>query len=154
MSTAKEKADVVLIVIKRIVKWVVIAAAVFFGFVFLVHRAEEERHKERIELEDKVVVNAVVPDDKDCEVDYPYLYTVVNKTEKTVERVTFAVEIRRQGFSTPLNAFTQIAEDKILKPNEGYVRCFKAYSDTGGRNPVTEKNVDIKITNKIVYFYE
>jgi hypothetical protein len=156
MSQANEKAEAILIVIKRILKWIAITVAVIVGaitiFVQYSDWASERREKARFAKEDKVVVKALYPEEKDCQEGYPYLYTVVNNTNQTVRKVTFQVEITKKGFSKVLNSRTEIEEDKILKPNEGYGRCFRATSEESYSKQVTEKDVVINITRKSVEF--
>lgn len=156
MSSANERAEAILIVIKRILKWIAITVAGIAGAIFLFVQYSDwsfdRDEKKRFEKEAKVVVNAIYPDGKDCQEGYPYLYTVVNNTKETVRRVTFQVEIKKKGFSSTLNTRTELTEDKILKPNEGYGRCFRATSNEDYVKPVKEKDVEIHIVAKSVEF--
>lgn len=158
MSSANERAEAILIVIKRILKWIAIVVAALAGVITIFVQYSDWEYDKRIkaeqELEDKVVVNAVYPDGKDCQEGYPYLYTVVNKTDRTVKKVNFEVEVMRKGFSKTLNQITEIEEDKILKPNEGYGRCFRVISNEDFKSQVTEKEVTIGISRKEVEFGE
>ncbi len=155
MSQTNEKAEAILIVIKRILKWIAITVAVIAGaitiFVQYSDWSYEKREKARFEREAKVVVTAGYPDGKDCQEGFPYFYGVVNNTNQTVKKVTFQVEIKKKGFSKTLNSRTEIEEDKILKPTEGYGRCFRATTEDY-TTPLKEKDVEIVITRKSVEF--
>jgi hypothetical protein len=62
------------------------------------------------------------------------------------------VGIKRIGFSSNINRYTSIDEDKIIPNNEGYGRCFRAEDANDYRKNLTEKDVDIVITYKNVTF--
>lgn len=165
MSSASEKAEVILIVIKRIIKWILITAMIIAGIILIViiHgdyrynrdmdlRLEYEREKQ--ELEGNVVINAMHAAGMGCQKDYPYFYSVKNNTNKTVRMVKFKVDLMRKGFSKPLNEITELEEDKILKPGESYGRCFRVISNEDYVTPVTERFVDITVSGKRIEFSE
>jgi hypothetical protein len=156
MADANQTAEAVLIVIKRIFKWIVIAlivVSVCIGIVALILDYTSTIESRKKQEQDNKVSIVASRNDEQCTSSYPYFYGIVNGSEKTVNNVKFSVEIRRKGFSSALNSYTSIDEDKILKPGEGYGRCFRATKkDYDG--DVKDKDVDIIVTYKDVTFQE
>jgi hypothetical protein len=148
------KVEAILTVIKKLLKWILLillAIVILFGafFYYLDYKDKEERVK-RKKLEDKVSIS-VYYSGKTCSPGYPYFYGIVNNGDLVVNQVTFTVELRRKGFSRILNSYTSLTEDKILKPGEGYGRCFRASRDGVGGD-LTETDVDISVVYKNVIF--
>ncbi len=158
MSSANEKAEIILIVIKKALRWIVTILLLMIGTVTIYIQYSDwnyEKHKKATqELDDKVVVKAVYPDHNECPADYPYLYLVMNNTNKTVKSVFFKVDAQKKGFSRTLNDLKQIEEYKILKPDEGWAGCFKLISNTDFKTPITEKDIVINISDKKIEFME
>jgi hypothetical protein len=154
MSSSQEKAEVILIVIKRILKWLLIASitiTILVGVIasYIDYKNTQEYTKKR-EEEDKVIIFADYHK-SDCQTGYPYYYIIENLSDKIVTKVTFTVEVKKKGFSSALNSYTSIDEDKILNPKERYTRCFRAQKkDYDGE--VKEKDVEIVVTYKDVTF--
>lgn len=143
-----------LIAAKKIFKKILIAASsiiiiTILIFVYLDYKQGKERDKKR-SLESKVEVIAWYKE-PGCDVGFPYFYGVVNKSDKTVTKVNFTVEIRKKGFSSALNSYTNLDEDKILNPGEGYGRCFRA-QNKNYNGDVKEKDVEIIVKYKDVTF--
>ena len=152
MSDAKVRAEAILIVIKRILKWLGLSFLCIGLLFFIAYQYEEYRAKERKEIEDKVSIRAFYPKEGPCSKDFPYQYIVFNESGKVVEKVTFTVGIKRSGFSSDINRYTSIDEDKIIPNSGAWSRCFRAEdANQYGRN-LTEKDVDIVITYKDVKF--
>ncbi len=152
MSDAKVRAEAILIVIKRILKWLGLSFLCIGLLFFIAYQYEEYRAKERKEIEDKVSIRAFYPKEGPCSKDFPYQYVVFNESGKVVEKVTFTVGIKRSGFSSNINRYTSIDEDKIIPNNEGWSRCFRAEDANQYGRYLTEKDVDIVITYKDVKF--
>jgi hypothetical protein len=154
MSDAKEKAEIILIIIKKILKWIgltILGVGILF---FITYQYSEYQTKQEKKIEDKVSIKAFHPKEGPCEKDYPYQYIVFNDSGKTVEKVSFSVGIRRVGFSSDLNGYTSIDEDKIIPSGEGYGRCFRATKDGDYTKELKESNVEIFIKYKDVTFKE
>ena len=154
MTTPSERAEAILIVIKRVLKWILISvfvvAVLGISIISFLDYQSSRDYKKRKEQEDKVEIVANYGK-SDCEAGYPYFYGVVNNSDKEIKNVRFSVEIRKKGFSSALNSYTSIDEDKILKPGEGYGRCFRATKkDYSGE--LKEKDVDIVVTYKDVTY--
>ena len=151
MKKPNEIAEAILIVIKKFLKWILITiiAIVLFAAYFDYNNGKE--YKKKQEREAKVTIVGYYKEPNGCDVGYPYLYEVRNTSDKTVVKTDFTVEIRKKGFSSALNRYTSIDEDKILKPGEGYARCFRAQNkDFSG--DVKEKDVDIIVEYKNITF--
>ena len=152
MSEANVKAEAILIVIKRILKWIGLSILSIGILVFLTVQYEDYQAKQRKKIEDKVTITAFHPKDGPCSKDFPYQYLIFNESGKVVEKVSFTVEIKRVGFSSSINRYTSIDEDKIISNNEGYQRCFRAEDANDYRKNLTEKDVNIEIKYKSVTF--
>ena len=152
MSSANETAEAILIVIKRLLKWILLSGVAIGVVIYLLVQIVEYwewyttgRHKEKVEIDFHVAKL------NDCDKEYPYLYIVRNNSDKTIDETEFTVEIRSKGYSSALNSFTSITESKILKPNEATAGCFRAArKDNNG--DVIEKEVDFDVTYKGVKF--
>lgn len=154
MSQASEKAEVFFIIVKRLFKWLLYLIIAFVLFLVVVFTYEDYESKKRKELDDQVEVNAYIPTDGSCNNEFPYAYSVVNKSNKVVESVSFSVKITPKGFSEELNSYTSLTEDKILSPNEGWSRCFRATTKYNFTEIVNRKDVDFTIGFKSVRFRE
>jgi hypothetical protein len=152
MSEANVKAQAILIVIKTILKWIGLAIVGIGIVIFIGVQYDEYEYKKRKAIEDKVVIRAFHPKDAPCSKDFPYQYIIINDSGKTVEKVSFTVGIKRIGFSSEINRYTSIDEDKIIPNNESYGRCFRAEDAKDYRKDLTTKDVDIEITYKNITF--
>ena len=152
MSEANVKAQAILIVIKTILKWIGLSVIGIGILIFLGVQYDEYEYKKRKAIEDKVVVRAFHPKEGSCSKDFPYQYLIINHSGSTVEKVSFTVDIKRKGFSSNINRYTSLDEDKIIPNNESYGRCFRAEDANDYRKNLTEKDVDIEITYKNVTF--
>jgi len=154
MSESNVKAEAILIVIKTILKWIGIAIVGIGILIYLISQYQDYEQKQIKKIEDKVSIKAFHPKDAPCSKDFPYQYIITNDSGRTVEKVTFAVGVKRIGFSSDINRYTSIDEDKIILNNEGYGRCFRAYDANEYGKLLTEKDVDIVVTYKNVTFSE
>jgi hypothetical protein len=118
----------------------------------LIYQYEEYEDKKRKIIEDKVSIQAFHPKEAPCSKEYPYRYIVFNNSGKVVEKVTFTVAIKRVGFSSELNRYTSIVEDKIIPNDEGYGRCFRAEDVHQYGKYLTEKDVYMEISYKDIKF--
>lgn len=154
MSEANVKAEAILIVIKKIVKWICLSIVGIGIIIFGGLQYEEYEVNKRRAIEDKVLIQAFHPKDQPCSKDFPYQYTIVNNSGKTINKVSFEVEIKRLGFSSDINRYLSLFEDKIISHNESYGRCFRAEDIINYGKDLTEKNVIIEIKNKSIIFQE
>lgn len=155
MAKENETAEAIWIVIKRLLKWgliFLVGLIALLGLIFsLLFYLQDRQSRERRASQDLVKVSAAY-DKVNCDKDYPYLYWVKNESQRTVEKVDFTVQIRRRGYSSALNRYTSLTEDKILRPGDEIGGCFRAVKDGEFDKLVTETDVDIVIDFKIVTF--
>lgn len=154
MSTPQEQAEAILIVLKRIMKYILgLILIIAIGFTLIIQYLEyknKQEREERQKIEDQIVVVAGYPyNNQPCEKGYPYFYAVRNNSEKTLESVNFTLEIRPKGRSIPINSYTSFTEDKILQTGEYTSRCFSAISKDYSK-PLTDNDVEIKVSYKTI----
>jgi hypothetical protein len=154
MSEANVKAQAILIVIKTILKWIGLSVIGIGILIFVGVQYDEYQTRKKKAFEDKVVIRALHPQEGPCSKDFPYYYYIINDSGKTIEKVTFTVAIKRIGFSSNINRYTSLDEDKIIPKNESYGRCFRAEDANDYRKNLTEKDVDIEITYRNIKFKE
>lgn len=154
MNEAEVKAKAILIVIKTILNWIGLSILGIGVLIFFAYQYEQYKNKKQNELDDKVSIKAFHPKEGPCDKDYPYQYIIFNESGKTVEKVTFTLDIKRVGFSSNINRYTSLTEDKIIPTTEAYSRCFRADSEKEFGKNLTEKDVDIFVTYKNVDFKE
>lgn len=156
MSSANERAEAILIVIKKLFKWLAIGLLIFIGvilsFIFFASKYEDYQTAKKKKIEDKISIKAFHPKEGPCDKDYPYQYEIFNNSGKVVEKVEFNVSIKRIGFSNELNGYTKIEEDKIIPNGEGWGRCFRASANGDYRRNLTDGDVEIEIKYKEITF--
>jgi hypothetical protein len=153
MSSAKEISDAILIVIKKIAKWILLTAITVGVLIFIAVKANDlwewqtnGRHA------DKVSIMFVDLIEKACDKEYPYMYIITNESSKTVEEVNFSVEVRKTGYSKVINTYTSITDSKILKPSETSSMCFRAIGKDYKSEVLRDREVDYKLSYKNVKF--
>lgn len=157
MSSAQEKAEVVLIIIKRLAKWVAIGGlgllAIGAAIVFAIDYSDKAERKAQEALEAKVDVRAFPAKNKACGSEWTYEWEVMNNGDKVVKNVSVYVSITPTGFSKQINErYQRLESDKILKKGEGYGWCFNSKADEWPYERLTNKNVQITLTGKSVEF--
>ena len=80
MSEANVKAEAILIVIKKILKWIGFLIVGIGILIFVVYQYEEYEAKKRKAIEDKVLIQAFHPKEGPCSKDFPYQYFIFNDT--------------------------------------------------------------------------
>ena len=152
MNEANVKSEAILIVIKKILKWISLSIVVIGILIFAGVQYEEYEAKKRKTIEDKVLIQAFHPKEGPCSKDFPYQYFIFNDSGKTIEKVSFTVGIKRIGFSSDINRYTSLEEDKIILNNESYGRCFRALVAGSFTEYLNESDVNIEIKYKSVRF--
>jgi hypothetical protein len=57
----------------------------------------------------------------------------MNKSNRTVEKITIYPKAQKEGYSTNLAGYNSIDNDKIIKPGEGNVVCYVGRLDYGNQ---------------------
>ena len=153
MSSAQDTADAIILVLKKLLKWIFLgtlaASLVFFIIVKAIEFWDWQtvgRHAEKVSIKFVTLIEG------DCEKEYPYMVMIVNQSSKTVLETEFSVEIRRKGYSNVINSYLSMTESKILKPTESSSRCFRAISKNNDRDVLRDKEVDYSVSYKRVKF--
>ena len=131
--SSNEKAEAILIVLKRIgkaiLKWagIVIAAIIAISLVIWAYSSINEwysvdRHK------DKIIVVAsfdgkVCPDKK-----FPLMLAVGNESSKTIKNIYISLTVTKKGFSSKLNNWRGFEYDKIIEPGGTWTMCWAVNS--------------------------
>lgn len=99
-----------------------LAAVVFLGglggLVLWFFSAREEAEKAKVEA-------TIRYEKKLCAAEFPIFAGFVNNSSRTVQSVSFSIEFRERGYSSEIGRLSLLTEDKIMKPSEGFGRCYK-----------------------------
>lgn len=101
-----------LIVVVGVLATAAIAAALIWFWEWYSHT----RHVEKI--------RTVIHIDKCDNPKFPLLVGFVNNSDKTVQKISFALSARRKGRSTDLARYHDYVEDSIIKPKDGMGQCW------------------------------
>lgn len=123
--SAQENAEAILIVIKRLLKWIGIAIAVvvlFFCAALVYEKFDRWFSVERFKKDVAVTVKF---DTSLCDKkQFPLFIGVFNNSSKTIESTSVYVKVTKKGYSQKLNEYSSFKDDKILKPKEGISNCW------------------------------
>lgn len=108
---------------------------------FLFNYQTETRQKNKIEI-------VIKPSEK-CDKQYPIAIAVMNKSNRTIEKITIYPKAQKEGYSTNLAGYNSIDNDKIIKPGEGNVVCYVGRLDYGNQ----EKYKPEDLVWGVDYFY-
>lgn len=67
----------------------------------------------------------VAPNSPCADPAYPVMVGVVNKSDRTIERIFFRLEARIKGHSTNVLSFETYDSDRIIKPSESFGNCWR-----------------------------
>jgi hypothetical protein len=123
--TPKETAEVILIVIKRIVQWLILAMLAFALLLGVlvggIHAKDwyfQGRHLAHVQVE--VSLSTAL-----CKEDHPLFIRITNGSERTIRSTSIRVDVSKQGYSTKINDEARYLSDKVLKPGETTGSCWK-----------------------------
>lgn len=147
--SANKTAEAILIVIKRISKWILILILLLFSIGLLIYCLAAfydwysiDRHRLKVEAFASF-------DSEKCTKESPLFIGVVNNSKKTVDKVTIYVKVTKAGHSTQLNYDTSYSIDRILAPSEGWGGCVAVldnHFDWAKRKPLDGKDMAVTIS--------
>ena len=112
---------------------------------------ENYKDVKREEFSEKIVIEYFTLEAKNyCDKLYPYVYVITNNSEKTIDSVSFYVELRKAGYSKVINKTSRFEEDKILKPGEKASACFYVETSDYPYKKIEERDVTFKTTSKYI----
>jgi hypothetical protein len=113
---------------RLIFKWLLIALLVVVGLVAVIAACMaaytwyyETRHVANIEVNVNVAKDGVCKTD-----DFPIFVGVINRSERTIEKVTFRLSAKMKDRSTDLTEYHSNSDDRIIKPTQGFGNCWAA----------------------------
>lgn len=127
--SAQENAEAVLIVIKRLAKWILIGVviiALLGGLMYLWSTLSDWYKVDR--YKSKVTVNVKFDKAECSEKEYPLSIFVGNSSIKTISHISVDVKVSRLGYSNKINNYSSFDSDKLIKPNEGFQTCWRVNS--------------------------
>ena len=123
--SSNEKAEAVIIILKRIFKWLLIGVISLIALIYIASKVSdlidwysEGRHKAKVSVIAKF-------DKKLCaKKEHPLFIGVINNSTKTIIKTTVYVKVTKIGYSSQLNNSASFNEDKIIEPNDGWGNCW------------------------------
>jgi len=89
-----------------------------------------------------------------CSDEFPLLFIVFNKSNKTVDSITAYIKITKKGHSTDIGDYTRYYFDKIIGSQKGYTRCAKYVLSEGFEKYNEPDNLVFEIKDKYIDFQE
>ncbi len=151
--SANETAEAILIVIKRIAKWIaflILGICLISGCVAAYVWADNyfgyERFKKKVDL-------IVRFDKKECnDPNFPLFVLIGNKSDKKILKVNFDIFVTKKGYSSKLNNYESYDSDKIIKKNEGFSSCYSVMAEGYNSPPLNGEDMDVRVTDYTVTF--
>lgn len=147
--SANEKAEVVIVVIKKMLRWIAVGITAIFSIGLIIYGYFSfdnwysfERHKEKVYI-------AVSFDETVCTKDFPLVIKITNNSSKTISKVSIDVDVTRTGYSRNINGYQYLDSDKIIKPREDWQSCWRVESKEGTfLKPIylDGKNMTVKVS--------
>lgn len=136
---ARDISEAVLLVIKRLMKWAVLAlisiillGAVAYGGYWGWEYVRYELPKAKVQI----VTNTT---EKRCNDAYPIFVGIVNRSDRTVLRTRVRLQAFQPNRSTNLESWNDISDDRIIRPGDGWGRCVNP-----GMNSNAPENVNLR----------
>jgi hypothetical protein len=141
MAEPREIAEAFLIIVRWLIKWlgIVLAGLMLAGSLGWLgyegfHYLTNERYAAK--------VRAVVRTGKECPDSYPLFVGWVNESSRIVRSISFVLTATYENHSTNLASGRRYKEDRIMKPGEGFGRCWNPDLDYSA--PKNTKPADLK----------
>jgi hypothetical protein len=151
--SAKETAEAILIVIKRILKWILYAIlmlSVIWGALWALSELYDwythDRYLKKIQV-------AAAFDKNACSAEFPLLLQIENGSSKTVTSVNIYLEVTNEGRSTILNKdYQSFDSDMILKTSEAASSCWKISGKDSPYKSLSGDGMKVKVSRYYVTF--
>lgn len=126
MANSNEIAEAILLVIKRIAKWIALgilglivlgglAWAGVAGYNYVTYGLPASKVKVIVTLDQAICSDP----------DFPVAVTILNRSERTVIRTSVHVYAHQKGHSKDLSKWGPLESDVIIPPKEGHRNCWK-----------------------------
>lgn len=151
--SAQENAEAIILVIKRLAKWLIIfvASLVLLSISIYAYLALEQyytydKHKELVNVHASF-------DEEKCTLDFPLLIRIENNSTKKVMNVDVSVTVTKVGRSTKLNNYHNFESDVILEPSKSAAFCYAVYDDSFSNPQILNGDgMDVKVSYYSVVF--
>ena len=152
--TAQENAEAIIIVIKKLAKWMLVGVfiiALLFGVIYLWSTLSDWYQVGRHEPKIAVIVKF---DKTECpEKEFPLSIFVGNSSTKTIENISVYVKVTNLGYSKKINDYSSLHSDKLIKPTEGFQACWRVDS-TKFNETLDGENMAVVLEKFYVEFVE
>ena len=126
--SANEKAEAIILVIKRIFKWVAKAIGILILMGIAIYYFSElsswytkGRHEAKVKVEVKF-------DTTNCSKEMPLSVQIINGSTKTIERMSLYVDVNYSGRSSKINDWHSLDMDYIIPPSKTASLCWGVLS--------------------------
>lgn len=151
---ASEIAEAILMVIRRILKWLgiafggvlalgVVAAAGAWAWSYFTYQLPKS----------KVEVATGLGDER-CNDYYPVFITVVNKSDRTILKTFVRLEAFLPGRSSNLADWGSISDDRVIKSGEGFGSCHRPALSSSAAQDTDLKTLEWRVASFDVVFEE
>ncbi len=125
---------------------VVVGFAALLGYVLIFKPEQDRKH-----LQEQVVVS-VSFDPKGCSTNYPLLIDVHNRSNKTIRKTSWDINVYQPGYSSDLSGYSNdYFSDKILQPGQSWSACYILPS-TLKQKDLDPGKLEYKVSDKCVSF--
>lgn len=152
MSNPRDTAEAILLVIRRLAKWVLmltLGVLSLGGLVFGGFEAYEYVTYER--PKSQVTIRVKVSDPK-CDPENPILIAALNDSKRTVEWVSVRLGAYVPNHSTNYAADYNVQYDRVLPPDEGWGACWRLRLTKGAPKGDDPTKYEWKVVSKSVRF--
>lgn len=150
--SAQENAEAILIVIKRLAKWILIGIVIITLLGGVIYLWNELSYWYQVgRYVSKVSVNVKFDKAVCPEKEYPLSIFVMNDSIKTIEHISVDVKVTNLGYSNKINNYSSFDSDKLIKPNEGVRMCWSV-SSTKYSETLDGENMDVVLEDFDVNF--
>ena len=154
MSSPQDVAEVILIVIKRLFKWLLLGIDCIFvlsGVTIGVWQGYEYYY---VSLPESKIELSASPAPGVCPKEFPILVTITNQSSKTLNKVSFVFSAKLPNRSSNHASYKYYSSDKITKPGDSHGACYGPLLSTTTPKYKRVKDFDWSISSYNVVFAE